>query len=456
MKLKKLTLANYRSFDQIDIEFADDITVLAGVNGVGKSGVLRALTNALSQALPKFTVSRELPLGLSDTDVQSGKPGLSISVTLGLDAAEVIVDLTRAAPLPTDKAESLIKRRDDLRFAIRETSKGSQEALEMTDKIRLIEDQLDQATDIATVRIIPSDPLTDKNELAAHLKEGDSQPLAVFYSTARFLSKLPPALPRTKEINTAIAYDKALSQLEVSLNDFANWYRVVESAVMPAARDRLFQQLEQAIRIFLPEVRDLSLNNSRPPRFSVSKNSQILFLEQLSDGERGLLALVFDLARRLAIANQNCENPIAEGVALVLIDEIELHLHPKWQRDVLQRLRDTFKACQFVITTHSPLVLGEVPARCVRFLEYVEEKVAVHVPSESYGLDVNRILQDYMDAPSRNRITASDLQTLFELIDAECFDEARRAIAELELRLGVTEPELARASSLIRFLDGND
>lgn len=456
MKLKKLTLANYRGFDQTDIEFADDITVLAGVNGVGKSGVLKALTNALSQALPKFTVSRELPLGLSDTDVQSGKPGLSISVTLGLDAAEVIVDLTRAAPLAADKTESLIKRRDDLRFALRETSKGSQEAVEMTDKIRLIEDQLDQATDIAAVRIISSDPLTDTNELVAHLKEADNQPLAVFYSTTRFLSKLPPVLPRAKGINPAIAHDKALNQLEVSLNDFANWYRVVESGAMHAAKDHLLQQLEQAIKTFLPEVRDLSLHNSRPPRFSVSKNGQILFLEQLSDGERGLLALVFDLARRLAIANPNCVNPIAEGVALVLIDEIELHLHPKWQRDVLQRLCDTFKACQFVITTHSPLVLGEVPARCVRFMEYAEEKVAVHVPSESYGLDVNRILQDYMDALPRNRITASDLQTLFELIDEECFDEARRAIAELELRLGATEPELARASSLIRFLEGND
>src|SRR5690606_14860939 len=133
----------------------------------------------------------------------------------------------------------------------------------------------------------------------------------------------------------------------------------------------------------------------------VLKNGKPLFLEQLSDGERGLLALIFDLTRRLAIANPASKNAIGEGVALVLIDEIELHLHPKWQRDVLQRLRNVFKACQFVVTTHSPLVLGEVEARCVRFLEFENGKVDVTVPAEAYGMDANRILQELMDAPVR-------------------------------------------------------
>ena len=456
MKLKKLSLANYRGFDQIDLDFADDITVLAGVNGVGKSGVLRALTSALSQAVRKFTVSRELPLGLSDTDVQSGKPGLSISVTLSLDAAEVIVDLTRAAPLAADKAESLIKRRDDLRFAIRETKRGSEEALEIDDRIRLIEDQLDQATDIATVRVLPNDATTDRNEVVTLLVGHSNQPFAVFYATTRLLSRLPPSLPKLKEINSAIAYEKALDQLEVSLYEFANWYRVVESEKTPETRDRLFQQLEMAINMFLPDVCDLSLHDTRPPGFCVSKNGHLLFLEQLSDGERGLLALVFDLTRRLAIANPDSDNPIAEGVALVLIDEIELHLHPKWQRNVLQRLCDIFKASQFVVTTHSPLVLGEVEARCVRFLEFVDGKVQVFTPSEAYGMDANRILLEFMGAPVRNRRVEEELSKLFELIDNEEFDDARTAIATLEEKLGTAEPELTRASSLIRFLEGTD
>ena len=456
MKLEKLNLANCRGFDQIDLNFADDVTVIAGVNGVGKSGVLQALTSALSLALPKFTVSNESVLGLNDTDVQTGKLGLSLSVALRLDVATVDVDLTHAAPLAADKAENLIKRRDDLRFATRETKKGSKEEQDINDEIRLIEIQLDQASDIAAVRILPDDAATDGDELVATLKADNEQPFAVFYTTSRFLSRLPPTLPKTKKIDAATAYDKALSQLEVSLNDFANWYRVVTIEAAADTKDRLFQQLEQAIQKFLPDVYNLALNEGRPPRFSVIKGGQTLFLEQLSDGERGLLALVFDLTRRLAIANPDSDNPIAKGVALVLIDEIELHLHPKWQRDVLQRLHDIFTACQFVVTTHSPLVLGEVPARCVRFLEFVDGKVCVTMPTEAYGMDANRILQELMGAPVRNREVEGDLKTLFELIDEERFDDARGAIAALESKLGEDEPELTRASSLIRFLEGTE
>ncbi len=281
MKLEKLTLANFRGFDQIDLDFADDVTVIAGVNGVGKSGVLKALTSAMSLALPKFTVSKESSLGLSDTDVQSGKPGLSVSATLRLNTAKVIVDLTRAAPLAADKAESLIKRRDDLRFATRETKKGSKEEQEINDEIRLIEIQLDQASDISAVRILPNDVATDADELVATLKGGRKHPLAVFYTTSRFLSRLPPTLPKNKKIDAATAYDKSLNQLEVSLNAFANWYRVVVADVAAAERDRLFLQLEQAIKTFLPEVSNLELHEGRSPRFSVMKSGQMLFLEQL-------------------------------------------------------------------------------------------------------------------------------------------------------------------------------
>lgn len=455
MKLKKVTLANFRGFDQIDLDFADEVTVIAGVNGVGKSGVLKGLASALSLALPEFTASREPPLGLNDADVQFGKAGLSLSVTLDVDVANVIVDLARAMPLNADKAESLGKRRDELRFATRETKKGSKEERDINDEIRLIEIQLDQASDVAAVRILPKDTAASATALAAKMKRNSQQPLSVFYTTSRFLSRLPPTLPRTKKIGAATAYAKALAQLEVSLNDFANWYRVVASEAADATKARIFQQLERAITTFLPEVHTLVLHDGRPPRFSVTKNRQALFLEQLSDGERGLLALVFDLTRRLAIANPDSNDPIAEGVALVMIDEIELHLHPKWQRDVLKRLRDTFRACQFVVTTHSPLVLGEVEARCVRFLAYQDGKVVTTTPTEAYGMDANRVLQELMGTSPRNATTEAALHDLFELIDREEFAAARERIAAIR-KIDEHEPELTRAATLIHFLEGSE
>lgn len=448
MKLRKLTLANFRGFDQIDLDFAEDVTVIAGVNGVGKSGVLKALANALSVALPKFTVSRESPISLDDTDVQLSKPGLSMSVTLSLDAATVIVDLTHAAPLPAEKAGSLLKRRDDLRFATRETKKGSKEERDINDEIRLIESQLDQVLDIATVRILPKDAAAERDELVASLKGGSNQPLAVFYTTSRFLSRLPPVLPRTKKVDAATAYDKSLSQLEVSLNDFANWYRIVASGV-GATKGRLFQQLEQAIETFLPEVRDLVLHDGRPPQFSVIKGGQTLFLEQLSDGERGLLALVFDLTRRLAIANPDSDNPISEGVALVLIDEVELHLHPSWQRRVLRLLQKTFTRCQFVVSTHSPQVIGQVRPEKLLLLHHGESgKVVTTNASQSFGMDSGWILQNIMGVTARDYETEQKLSAIYQGIDDGRLEEARSLAEELRAEIG-DFPDLQEALALL-------
>ncbi|WP_050525666.1 AAA family ATPase [Pseudorhodobacter aquimaris] len=437
MKLKKLVLANFRGFEQIDLDFSDDVTVIAGVNGVGKSGILKALTAALSLALPKFTVSKEPTLGLSDTDVQSGKHGLSVSATLRLDLSYAIVDLTHAAPLSAERTENLIKRRDELRFATRETKKGSKEEQEINDEIRPIEIQLDQASNIAAVRFLSENVTADVASLIIEAKGDRRQPLAVLYTTSRFLSRLPPALPKTKKIDAAAAYDKSLNQVEVSLNDFANWYRVISSEASTATKDRLFQQLGQAIGKFLPEVYNLMLHDTRPPRFSVTKNDQTLFLEQLSDGERGLLALVFDLTRRLAIANPDSDNPIAEGVAIVLIDEIELHLHPRWQRRVLRLLKNTFTCCQFIVTTHSPQIIGQVRPEKLRLLHHGETgKVVQARTSQSFGMDSSWILQNIMGVTARDYETEQRISAIYQAIDEDDLKRARSLAEELRAEIG--------------------
>lgn len=455
MKLERLSLANYRGFDQVDLKFEPDITLIAGVNGVGKSALLSAIVKCASHALPKLTHSKEDILSTAVTDIKAGKESLSISALFKISAADVYVDIDRSSGVSAAEAEALTKRRDELRFATRETKKGSKEEEAIEQEIRIIENKLSPA-ELPTVRVLPVNPDHDPDELISDIRQATSQPVAVFYSTSRFLSRLPPMLPKTKRIDIATAYNKALDQLEISLNEFANWYRVQSETGSKNRTKRVFQQLDSAIVTFLQDVKKLQLHPERPPRFSVEKNGDTFFLEQLSDGERGLLALVFDLTRRLAIANPESENPIAEGVALVLIDEIELHLHPKWQRDVLGRLRSIFQNCQFVVTTHSPLVLGEVEARCVRFLEYQDGKVVATTPTEAYGMDANRILQELMGAPVRNKQMETELRDLFELIDAEDFTRAREKIVALEQQLGEHEPELTRAQSLITFLEGSD
>lgn len=435
MKLESLSLAYCGGFEQIDIAFEPDVTLIAGVNGVGKSTVLHALAVLLSRAMPEFTPSRSVPLYFADDDIHGDKASLEVSARLQIDGQTINAGVQRLRAADEKGDRLMLLRQAE---AVTGTTDFAQ-AL----SARTLTGELEAG-------------LKETRAALATLKSAVHPPLAVYFSPKRQLPGQPRSLPEAKPFDPSIAYGRALHDREVELREFMHWFRTQEKlgTVNEPRRLKVLEALRTVVSDLVPEFSNLRIQEQPRLGFVVDKRGQPFYLHQLSDGERGLLALVFDLTRRLAIANPDSDNPIADGVALVLIDEIELHLHPKWQRDVLQRLRDIFKASQFVVTTHSPLVLGEVPARCVRFLEFVNGKVGVTVPTESYGMDANRILQEFMGAPVRNRQVDAELKTLFELIDQERFDAARAAIAALERKLGEDEPELTRASSLIRFLEG--
>jgi predicted ATP-binding protein involved in virulence len=437
MKLENLTLAHCGGFDQIDIEFERDVTLITGVNGVGKSTVLHALAILLSRAMPEFTPSRPAPLYFTDDDIHYDKASLEVSSRLSVADQALIIGVQRVRASEEESDRFVLFHQDESRRASEDFSQVL--------KGRTLTGDLQAG-------------MQETRAALAKLKVSSHPPLAVYFTPKRQLPGKPRALPPAKPFEASIAYDRALYDREVELREFMHWFRTQEKlgADGNTLRLRVLESLRQAVTDLVPEFSNLSIVESPRLGFVVFKRGQPFYLHQLSDGERGLLALVFDLTRRLAIANPESENPMAEGVALVMIDEIELHLHPKWQRDVLHRLQSIFKASQFVVTTHSPLVLGEVDARCVRFLEFQDGKVCVNIPTEAYGMDANRILQELMGAPVRNRKVDCTLKHLFELIDDERFDDARAVIVSLEENLGQGEPELTRASSLIHFLEGDD
>lgn len=440
MKLESLSLAHCGGFEQLDIAFEPDVTLIAGVNGVGKSTVLNALAVLLSRAMPEFTPSRSAPLYFTDDDIHGDKTSLEVSARLQIDGQTINAGVQRLRAAD-EKGDRLMLLRQAEATTGATGATGFAQALSS----RTLTGELEAG-------------LKETRAALAALKSAAHPPLAVYFSPKRQLPGQPRSLPEAKPFDPSIAYGRALHDREVELREFMHWFRTQEKlgAVNEPRRIKVLDALRAVVNDLVPEFSNLRIQEQPRLGFVVDKRGQPFYLHQLSDGERGLLALVFDLTRRLAIANPDSDNPIADGVALVLIDEIELHLHPKWQRDVLQRLRDVFKACQFVVTTHSPLVLGEVPARCVRFLEFVDGKVDVTVPTEAYGMDANRILQEFMGAPVRNRQVDGELKILFEMIDQERFDDARAAIVALECKLGEDEPELTRASSLIHFLEGSD
>jgi predicted ATP-binding protein involved in virulence len=178
----------------------------------------------------------------------------------------------------------------------------------------------------------------------------------------------------------------------------------------------------------------------------LDKNGVTLDIYQLSEGERGTLALVLDLARRLTQANPELEDPLTEGKALVLIDEIDLHLHPKWQRTIVERLERTFPSCQFIATTHSPQILGEVEPEKIYFLETGKQP---YRQNQSLGMDSNWILRHLMGASELDKETDKDLERIANLIQERNFSEATQEISDLRERIRGESPQTVRLQTRI-------
>lgn len=127
-------------------------------------------------------------------------------------------------------------------------------------------------------------------------------------------------------------------------------------------------------------------------------------------------------------------------------------MHPKWQRTIVKDLERTFPKCQFIATTHSPLIIGEVKPQAITIIDkdLINE---TYKPTVAFGLDSQRILEELLDAPIRNLGIEAKLNEISSLVDEEKYEEAKTKIEILKETLGNNDPELLRINSMIQFLE---
>lgn len=181
--------------------------------------------------------------------------------------------------------------------------------------------------------------------------------------------------------------------------------------------------------------------------------------EQLSDGFRRIVSIVTDLAFRSVLLNGRYygEEAARGTTGTVLIDEIDMHLHPVLQSRVLRGLTNAFPNLQFIVTTHAPMVMSSV--------ENNEQNIVYHLTYDgatygvrsdrTYGMDVSAITQCVLRQTPRAEAVEEELQQLFHCIDEAQYDEAVKHLEDLRNRFGEALPELSRADTMIRFLQTN-
>lgn len=450
MEISSFMLKDVGRFTDLHIVLAptanhpSNVTVLVGNNGAGKTTLLKSLATSLSWLVARIRTEKGNGSHLANEDIRNGASFAGITIAV-VDPSQISSDLTDTA------SEDMF---------IWTTARGRQ------GRKSVIHSQLQDATRLADHY---------RNQLTADDKA--SLPLIAYYPVERSVLEIPLKIKTKHTFDQLDGYDNALNR-GVDFRRFFEWFREREdsenetgvsdtalaeiskkfgndsdiwktlSQLKASSRDRQLTAVRSAIAAFMPGFSNLRVQRKPRLHMAIDKDGVTLNVSQLSQGEKSMMALVGDIARRLAMMNQSLDNPL-EGDGIVLIDEVDLHLHPKWQRSLIRQLSETFPNCQFVLTTHSPLVISD--AKDV--LCYVLDDGELQERNGLYGLDANQVLLEVMDTDIRNSDVQQRLNRLLERLQDGDLDEAKQLFSELSLELPEGHLELAKAALLIRKLE---
>lgn len=401
MKIEEIELKNFKAFSDVKIPLDCKSAVFFGINGMGKTSLLRTINllyaKIINQAVNRKELKQKYNVELDDIRYGTSETEIKGMFVLGKKSSiEYRLGMTRKDGKRTHDKESLDKIAEHIQ----------------------------------------------KSYFSDELQE--NIPIFVNYGTNRLVLDIPLRIKMHHEFDVYSAYEKAIEN-RIDFRTFFEWFRNqedIENAEKVTTgnlnyEDKSLKAVKNAILAMLPDF--TSLHIARKPRLAmmVEKDGVSLNVSQLSDGEKCVMALLGDLARRLAIANPLLANPL-EGSGVVLIDEIELHMHPSWQRKILKILKETFPNVQFIITTHSPQVLGELDENYKIFaLTHKDGDTFAKEISQMNGFDSNYILEEFMETKSINQDFQKLLDEANEAISDNEFDRAEREIEKVRKIAGL-------------------
>lgn len=418
MKISKLHLTNFKGIEDLTIHFDEKTTIFFGVNGVGKSTVLRAIDLLYANIIWNITKTKKLA-NLEEGDIMFGKSKARIAAEFLFEG-----DIRMPYARSNSRSEGRKHNGEDLKSIVQYFRNSY-----------IVEDYEDEEGNWIEV------------------EDRKNMPIFVNYGVNRAVleAKVASSKATFKKLN---AFDKAIeSKIDFKLlfewfrnqEDIENQEKVRQDADY---EDKALKAVKTAMLAMLEGVENIRIDRN-PLAMKVCKEGKNLTVDLLSDGEKCTIALFGDLARRLTMANPSLENPL-NGVGVVLIDEIELHMHPAWQRKVVGMLKKTFPNIQFIITTHSPQVLGELDgSNNLYVLDREKDTVNATRIDSLIGWDSNVILEELMKTSSVNQKITEQISELYALIAGRRYMEAERILDELDKLTSGRMSGLTRARMLI-------
>lgn len=443
MKLKTLTLSNFRGFTSFECRFNQGLNVIVGQNGFGKTSVLDAISVAYGQYLSAF----------------------GTGIDRGVHKDEIHLAVTQSAPGETIQME--------YQFPVTVTCEAY-EALSVPD-FPLSWTRSLNSEKSRTTQVSPLKNSAKRLEKAVQNGETVTLPILAYYGTGRLWKQKSLSSAKEESLSKASRLEgyRDCMDPESSYNAFARWLRN-ESIADYERRMEILEQsgLEDAlskgktVRGHLLSAIGNAINTVLAPsgwknvRYGASSKQIIathprqgdIPISLLSDGVRNMVGLVADIAYRCVRLNPHLEDNAVNGTfGTVLIDEIDMHLHPEWQQLVLQNLEEAFPNIQFIVTTHSPQVLSTVKKESIIVLG--KTGVVQPIFGETYGEASNDILTEVMHVNPKPRIEqVVEVERYLNMIDLGQHEssDGKAQRAKLEKMLGAEHHELQKADRKIR------
>lgn len=429
MKINSIDIKNFRGFEEISVEFHPDFTLLIGDNASGKTSLL----SAISIAMGIWHVSSKgkgwrniLPHEIRLTPETRGD-------RLSFEPSEPVVVAAQGeiggSPV---KWERQIKKGGK-----RTTNANAKEAIE------LIEGEV------------------------ARSDEGTVLPVLAFYGAGRSWiasnERLKHENGDTSKPSRWEAYYGCLNE-RIRMKDLVNWFIRESASRDDNGRFRFgYEVVRYALTQCIPGAENVGFDYNRLEPIITMENGPVLF-SNLSDGQKSMAALVADIAIKAVTLNshispkERSNDPLDKlpdilkhTPGIVLIDELDVHLHPKWQRHVARDLCRVFPSIQFVCSSHSPQIIGELNAGQIRVLV---EGDAFEL-ERAMGLSSNQVLEELMGAKPRNEKTTALIRDVARLIEDDQFGQAKTQIRSLAGLVGERDPAVTESLSTISFLEAD-
>ena len=223
-----------------------------------------------------------------------------------------------------------------------------------------------------------------------------------------------------------------------------------EERPVDQVRDDELEEANKALRLALDDFRQISYN-VRQKRIVVRFSGHQEDFNTLSDGERSFICLFADIARRMCILNPALgDRVIEESEGIVLIDELDIHLHPEWQRRIVHGLQKAFPKVQFIVTTHSPQILGEVTSDRIYLLQ---DRALTHPAYDAFGMTSDAVLRRIMGTTDMNAEVKALLEEGFRAVDENNYEKASGFLRQAEEKIGGSTDETMQLDALIRTIE---